>query len=117
MDAGVGVLDRCLTGAARGVTDEDRAGLGGGLHADGGVDEVAGDHSLPVGVKRDRGLAGEHARASAQAGHAGTLAERRHGVDELEGRADGTLGVVLLEAWTPHTAMTASPMNFSTVPP
>ena len=44
-------------------------------------------------------------------------AERVDGVDEVERRPHGPLGVVLLATGAPQTAMTASPMNFSTVPP
>ena len=43
--------------------------------------------------------------------------ERRHRGDELERGAHRALGVVLLRDGRPETAITASPMNFSMVPP
>ena len=43
--------------------------------------------------------------------------EPRHRRDQLESGAHGALRVVLLGTGAPQTAMTASPMNFSTVPP
>lgn len=38
-------------------------------------------------------------------------------VPQLSGRADGTQGIVLVHRGHAETAMTASPMNFSTEPP
>ena len=93
------------------------ARLGHRLHARGGVDEVACDHALALGAERDRGLARQHAGAGAQVLGAYLLAERRDGGDEVEGGAYGALGVVLGRDGVPQTAITASPMNFSTVPP
>ena len=46
------------------------------------------------------------------------LAERGDARDQLERGADRSLGVVLVrDGGAPQTAITASPMNFSTVPP
>ena len=43
--------------------------------------------------------------------------ELRHRGDQVQRSAHRPLGVVLLRVGAPHTAITASPMNFSTVPP
>ena len=59
--------------------------------AGGRVDEIAGDHPLAVGAEGDRGLAGEHTGASSE-----RRVEVGHGGDEVEGGANGALGVVLL---------------------
>ena len=95
----------------------DRAGLGGRLDPRRGVDEVAGDHALALGAERDRGLAGEHAGAGAKLAAPDLVAERGHGGDQVERGPHGALGVVLGATGVPQTAITASPMNFSTVPP
>ncbi len=89
------VDDRLLGGAPCRLADENRAGLGDRLHARRRVDEVAGDHPLPLGAERDRGLAGKNARAGRELGRAELLAERRDGGDEVERGANGPLGVVL----------------------
>ena len=86
------VGDRGLGRAPRRLADEHRPGLGGGLDARGGVDEVARDHALALGAERDRRLAGEHARRA----RASVGVELRHGGDEVERRPDGALGVVLV---------------------
>ena len=95
-DAGVLVGDRCLGRALGRLADEHGAGLGDRLDPGGRVDEVAGDHALALGAERHRRLAGEDARTRAQLGRADLGAERGDGGDELERRADGALGVVLL---------------------
>ena len=92
--AGRRIGDRRLGRPVRRLADEHGAGRRGGLDARRGVDEVAGDHPLALGSDRDRGLAGEHScteRSSApDRGHRGD------GVDELERRPHGPLGVVLV---------------------
>ena len=77
-----------------------------------GVDEIAGDHALVRRADRDRRLAGQHPGPRLDRG-----AERAHRVDQIEGGAHAALGVVLARGRAPQTAITASPMNFSTVPP
>ena len=54
---------------------------------------------------------------AAQLRRAHLVAERRDRRDEIERRPHGPLGVVLGRDGVPQTAITASPMNFSTVPP
>ena len=111
------VGDRRLGGAAGRLADEHRPGRGDRLDPRGGVDHVARDHALALGAERHRGLAGQHAGPCPQLGRAGLVAERRDRSDQLERSANGALGVVLGRVGVPHTAITASPMNFSTVPP
>ena len=60
------------------------------LEPGGGVDEVARDHALVGGPDGHRGLTGEDAGPRLDPGP-----RRGHGLDELEGRPDGALGVVL----------------------
>src|SRR5438093_6675799 len=66
---GVDVRDRRLARSLGRLSDEDRAGLGHGLDSGGGVDEVAGDHALPLGAERDGGFSRQDAGAGAQAGN------------------------------------------------
>ena len=62
-----------------------------GLEPRGGVDEVAGHHPLVARADRHRGLAGQHAGAGLDA-----RPEVTDGLDQLEGGANGPLGVVLV---------------------
>ena len=94
-----------------------RSRVGGRLDARGGVDEVAGDHPLPLGAERDRGLAGQHAGARGQRGAptsspAPGPPRRGRAPRGLRARRRPPCAIGV-----PQTAMTASPMNFSTVPP
>ena len=93
--AGALVDDRRLGGAPGRLARQHLAGLGEGLDAGGGVDDVAGHHALAVGADRDGGLAGENARTGAQVGHADLVAKRRHRGDQVERRPHRPLGVVL----------------------
>ena len=94
--AGVLVGDRRLGRALRRLADEHRARLGGRLDARGGVDEVAGDHALPVGAERDRRLAGQHAGPSRE-----RRVELGHRGDQVERRPHRALGVVLVRDGRP----------------
>ena len=109
--------DRRLRRALRRLPDENGARFGCRLDARRRVDEVAGDHALPLGAERDRGLAGEHAGACRELGRSDLVAERRHGCDEVERGATARSASSSCAIGVPQTAMTASPMNFSTVPP
>ena len=71
------------------------------------VDRVAGDEPL-AGAGDD--LAGVHADPP-------SIAELGQRVAHLDRRAHRAQRVVLVHCGTPKTAITASPMNFSTVPP
>ena len=92
----VGVRDRRFRCPPCRIADEHRVRIGCTLHTRGRVDEVARDHALPCGAEVDGRLAGQHRRASAELRHPRLGAERAHGGDELERRAYGALGVVLL---------------------
>ena len=117
MLAGVLVGDRGLGRTSSALADEHRAGLRNRLYPRGGVDDVACDHALPLGGERDGGLARQNCGTQLQLRRTDLGPERRDGGDEVEGGANGALGVVLLRDRGPQTAMTASPMNFSIVPP
>ena len=72
-----------------------------------------------------RGIAGDHlpavdAQANLDVGRRASLeldVQRLDRLAEIDGGAEGAQGVVLVHTGTPKTAMTASPMNFSTLPP
>jgi hypothetical protein len=89
--ARIAVRNRGLARATCGLADEDGAGLRRGLHPRGGIDEIAGDHSLALGTDRHRRLAGEDAGARSQA-----AAKSGDRVDELEPGPHRSLGVVFL---------------------
>jgi hypothetical protein len=110
--AGGLVGDRRLGRAPRRLADEDGPGLGNGLDARGSVDEVARDHPLAFDAERDRRLAGEHpTRAARLPARSGTASTRSSAARTARSASSSFATSVL------HTAITASPMNFSTVPP
>ena len=82
--------DRTRGGALGRLADEHGPGCRDGLEPRRGVHEIAGDHALVAGAEGDGRLAGHDPRASV---HLRT--EGPHGVDDLEGRPDGALRVVL----------------------
>ena len=104
--------DRLAGGPLGRLAHEHGPRLGHGLEPRGGVDEVAGDHALVRRAERDRRLAGQDAGAGLD-----RRAERADRVDQVEPSPDGPLGVILVGVGAPQTAITASPMNFSTMPP
>ena len=75
----------------RGLADQHGARVRHALQAGRGVDEVAGDHALVGRAERDRRLAGQQARARLE-----VRVQRADRVDQLEGGANGPLGVVLV---------------------
>ena len=77
------------------LADEHGSRLRLRLDARRSVHEVARDHALPFGTERDRSLAGEDARAGRKLGRADLVPEGRDGCDEVEGRTNRALGVVL----------------------
>ena len=102
VDARVLVGDRRFRRALRRLADEHHPGLGDRLDARGRVDEVAGDCALLHTAGHHCRLAGEHAGARTQV-CADLRAELGHRLDELEGRADSPLGVILLrDGPAPH---------------
>ena len=84
--AGFLVDDGRLGDRARQLADQHGARLGRGLDARGGVDEVAGHHSLADGADRHRRLTGEDADSRAQLLRAELLAQRGDGRGEVERR-------------------------------
>ena len=115
--AGVLVGDRLLGCATGGVPDVDASGRCGRLDPGRGVDEVAGDHPLALGADRDCRLSREDTGAGAQALGADLVTQSRNRRYQIERGAHGALGVASVVTGVPETAITASPMNFSTVPP
>ena len=115
--AGLLVGDRLLGRAPGRLADEHRSRLGGRLDPRGGVDEVAGDHALALGADRDRRLAGEHAGARAQLRRVELVAERRTAATRSSAARTARSASSSVAVGVPQTAITASPMNFSTVPP
>ena len=88
--------DRARRGALGGLADEDGAGRRHRLEPRRGVHHVAGHHPLADGTDRDRCLAGQDAGPQLEGLVARLAPEMADGVDEVEGRADRPLGVVLL---------------------
>ena len=110
--AGTHVRDRGFGRALRRFSDEHAPGLRLGLDARSGVDEIAGDHALPFGADRDGSLpVSTPARALSAASRSGTPATRSSAARTARSASSSCA------TGAPHTAMTASPMNFSTVPP
>jgi hypothetical protein len=69
------------------------------LQARGGVHEVAGNHPLPHGAQGHRRLAGEDSGADLDGPRAHR--EATDGLDQLEARPHGALGVVLVRGRGP----------------
>ena len=89
------VGDRLGGRASRVLADQDGLRRGHRLEARRGVHEVAGDEALVGRADGHGGLAGQHPGPEAQVG-ADVGAERPDRPDEIEGGADGPLGVVLV---------------------
>jgi hypothetical protein len=87
--------DGGLADPSRDLVDEDPARRRGALDARRGVHQVAGDDALADRPDRHGGVAGRDPGPGLEGG-AAALAERVHRIDQLEGDADGPLGVVLL---------------------
>ena len=90
------VGDHRVGRAHRRLPDEDRAGRRDRLDPRRGVDEIARHHPLMLRPERDRGLAGQDPCPCAQVGRADVGAEVPDEGRELQGGADGALGVVLV---------------------
>ena len=88
------VGDCGLGRASRHVADEDRSRGGERLNARGGVHEIAGHETLAFRAHGDRRFAGDDSRARLQPGRAGLALQRGDRLDQLEGGANGALGVV-----------------------
>jgi hypothetical protein len=92
----VGIGDRGLAGALRGFADEHGAGVGSGLDARGGVDEIPCDHAFALGAEGDGSLAGEDAGSRLQLGRTHLLAEHGDHGHQVERRPYRPLRIVLL---------------------
>ena len=111
----LGEGDRARGGPPGGLVDEHGARRGDALHPRGRVDGVAEHHAFGHLADRDRDLSGDDSRPGCEL-HAGLGSELGHRRHHFEGGAHGPLGVVLVRDRCSPDAMTASPMNFSTVP-
>ena len=108
------------TRAHRRSADQDLAGRRACSQARSDVDRIARHERLPsVGVAGDD-VSGVHADPRCDR-HATVsfelLVQGRERVAHLDGRPDRPERVVLVDGGIPNTAITASPMYFSTVPP
>ena len=108
------VLDRVRGRAVRRLADEDAVHRRGGLQARGRVDDVACDHRL---ARCDRSR-----RARRAPRPCGRRCARRRSDSAATSRIASAArtarsGSSSCATGAPKTAMTASPMNFSTVPP
>ena len=100
------------------VADEHRPRRRNRLEAAGGVDEIAGDHAHAAGPDRDDRLAGLDSRPQTPGRRYPRAAPIRRTASTRSSAARTARSAS--SSWAigvPHTAMTASPMNFSTVPP
>ena len=102
----------------RGVADEDAARLGDRLDAARRVDHVAGDHALAVGAEVTvASPVSTPARAIRSAAPISSPERRRRPRRARAPRGRRARRRPRGRSGAPQTAMTASPMNFSTVPP
>ena len=99
----------------RAIVDSPTSTVPGGatrLEPRRGVDEVAGDHALVRGADRHRRLAGQHAGSRLDARAKARTASTSSSAARTARSASSSCAI-----GAPQTAITASPMNFSTVPP
>ena len=113
----VGVRDRRLRRPPCRIADEHRVRIGCTLHAGGRVDEVARDHALPCGAEIDRRLAGEHRGAGTELRHPGLAPNALTAATSSSAARTARSASSSCATGVPQTAITASPMNFSTTPP
>ena len=111
------VGDRRLRRALGRLADEHVPGSAARLDPRRGVDEVARDHALTLGAERHRRLAGEHAGAGAQRRCADLVPSAATASTRSSAARTARSASSSCATGAPHTAITASPMNFSTVPP
>ena len=93
--AGVGEPDGLARQPLRRSVRQDLPGAGRGLDPGRGVHRVPGHHALADRAQVDRHLAGHHARAGGQPGHAGLGPERRDRGHQVQRGPDGAFGVAL----------------------
>ena len=106
------VGDRRLRRPLRRLADEHGARLRGRLDPRRRVHQVAGDHPLAHRTDRHRRLAGQYPRPGRERRVSSGTAATRSSAARTARSASSSFATGV-----PHTAITASPMNFSTVPP
>ena len=111
------VGDRRLGRSLRRLAHEHSAGPGNRLDARGGVDQVAGNHALLRAAGRDRRLTREHARPRPEVWRAHLAPSSATACTRSSAARTARSASSSFATGAPHTAITASPMNFSTVPP
>ena len=99
------------------LADQHRARLGHRLDPRRGVDEVAGHHPLAARADGDGGLAGEHPDARPQLAAPTSCPSAATAAASSSAARTARSASSSCATGAPHTAITASPMNFSTVPP
>ena len=115
---GVGEPDRAGRQPLRRRVDQDLTRLRGRLDPGRGVHRVPGHHPLTDRAQRDRDLAGHHARPRRQPGHPRLGTQLGSPLPPDPARPGPPVPhLPRSAAGVPHTAITASPMNFSTTPP
>ena len=92
-------------------------GCGDRLHPRGRVDDVAGDHALTRRAERHGRFAGQHARARVQVGAPTSAPSAKTAATRSSAARTARSASSSVATGVPQTAITASPMNFSTVPP
>ena len=114
------VDDLALSGSEGLLADEDPVDGRAPLDARGGVDHVTGDHCLALtrrSVERDESLAGVDSDPNVEIAAGLVVVQSRDRILHHKRGAHRALRVVFVRDGAPKTPTTASPMNFSTVPP
>ena len=114
---GIGEPDRAARQPLRRPVDQHRARLGRRLHPGRGVHRISRHHPLTDGAQVHRHLAGHHPRPHRQARHPRLGAQLGHGATRSSAARTARSASPSVAVGVPHTAITASPMNFSTTPP
>ena len=106
-------------GAHRPLVDEQAAGRRRGLESRGGVDHVAGDHSLARRANGHGGLAGRDACPQLEVRRVDLGAQLADREDQLEPGANGALGIILVSgrrAERRHDGVTDELLDDAAVP-
>ena len=113
------VFDRSGRRQVRGLPNQDPAHRRSRLQPGGDVDEIGDD---PLALPGEQAMLHERlarvgANSDAELGPVLAVAQFGDGVADGQRGPDGALRIVLVRDRSPKTAITSSPMNFSTVPP
>ena len=87
------------------------------LHPRRGVHRIPGHHPLAGGPQGDRHLTGHHPGPRRQARHPALRTQLTHAATSSSAARTARSASPSAATGVPHTAITASPMNFSTTPP